>query len=75
MQNRSSPSKGATITIQWIADLGANHAPNLRGRMLVGFSDKQQIVEQIKTGTCTFLVDSNGDFVANSMELDELGSQ
>jgi hypothetical protein len=43
--------------------------------MLVGFSDKQETLQQIKTGTRTFLVDSNGDFVANSMELGESGSQ
>jgi len=43
--------------------------------MLVAFPNRDEISEQIKTGTLTFLVDDNGNFVTNSMELEETGSQ
>jgi hypothetical protein len=41
--------------------------------MLVVFPNKIEIAENIRTGHHTFLVDANGDFVGNSMELDTSG--
>jgi hypothetical protein len=43
------------------------------GEMLVVFPNKIEIAENIRTGHHTFLVDANGDFVGNSMELDTSG--
>jgi hypothetical protein len=39
------------------------------------FPNRSEILENIKTGRHTFLIDANGDFVGNSMELDTSGSQ
>jgi hypothetical protein len=43
--------------------------------MLMVFPNRSEILENIKTGRHTFLIDANGDFVGNSMELDTSGSQ
>jgi hypothetical protein len=39
--------------------------------MLVVFPNKEEILEHIKTGRHTFLVDANGDFARDNMELAE----
>ncbi len=43
--------------------------------LLVVFPNKSELLENIRTGRHTFLVDDNGDFVGNSMELDKSNSQ
>jgi hypothetical protein len=39
--------------------------------MLVAVPGKDEILEQIKTGRYTFLVDKDGNFISEHMELDD----
>ncbi|MBZ5570503.1 MAG: hypothetical protein LAO09_01320 [Acidobacteriia bacterium] len=58
----------------WNSEILGGIMHRICDEMLVVFPNKDEISEQIKTGRRTFLVDDNGNFVTNSMELEENGS-
>ena len=55
----------------WNSEIRGQIMHRICEEMLIVFPNKDEISEQIKTGQVTFLVDANGEFVSNSMELDE----
>jgi len=59
---------------EWNSEILGKIMHRVCEEMLVVFPNKGEILEQIKTGHSTFLVGPNGDFVSNSMELDEPGA-
>jgi hypothetical protein len=63
------------VLSDWDSEILGQIMHRICEEMLVVFPNKSEILENIKTGRHTFLVDANGDFVSNSMELDASGSQ
>lgn len=55
----------------WNNEILGNIMHRICDGMLGGFPNREHISEQIKTGRHTFLVDDNGNFITNSMELAE----
>jgi hypothetical protein len=59
----------------WNSEILGRIMHRICDEMLVVFPNRDEISEQVKTGHRTFLVDDNGNFVANSVELEENGPQ
>jgi hypothetical protein len=55
----------------WNSEIRGEIMHRICEEMLIIFPNKNEILEEIKTGQRTFLVDANGEFVRDSMELDE----
>jgi len=60
---------------EWNSEILGDIMHRICDEMLGGGPNRDEISEQIKTGRHTFLVDENGDFISNSMELAVSGPQ